>query len=126
MSADAAPRAHGEAGAPYGAFQPPPAGSFGYAPASPPSPSGEAIGALVCGLLAFSCFPLGFVAIWLGARARRAARENPHQMGGEQMALIGMVIGGITGTVFMLIWLVYGAMILFALGSFAVHGLGTP
>jgi len=47
-------------------------------------------------------------------------------MGGEQMALIGMVIGGITGTVFMLIWLVYGAMILFALGSFAVHGLGTP
>ena len=81
-------------------FEPPPAGSYGLPiqtySAAPPA-SSEAVAAIVCGVLAWSCFPLGFVAIWLGARARRAARENPGRVGGEQLALAGMIVGGIFG-----------------------------
>lgn len=100
---------------PPGAFTPPPIGAYGYPPAAP-QPSGEAIAALICGLLAFSCFPLGFVAIWLGARARQAARENPERVGGEQMALIGMIVGGVLGTLYLLFVIVYIAIVVFAIG----------
>jgi hypothetical protein len=85
-----------------------------------PQPSGEAIAALICGLLAFSCFPLGFVAIWLGARARQAAKENPDRIGGEQMALIGMIVGGVIGSLTLLLFIAYFAMIIFAIGFGAV------
>jgi hypothetical protein len=69
----------------------------------------------VCGIIAWtlSCFPLGFAALWLGSRARRAARENPGVVGGEQLALIGMILGGIAGVLFTLIWVGYGVFILF-------------
>lgn len=89
-------------------FTPPPAGSYGR-PVAPPSPqpSGEAIAALVCGLMAWSCFPIGFVAIWLGARARRLARENPQTVGGDGMALAGMILGGVIGGLMLLFWLAY-------------------
>jgi hypothetical protein len=102
--------------APAGQFTPPPVGSFGYAPAPPPQPSGEAIAALICGVMAISCFPLGFVAVFLGARARRAARENPTRVGGEQLALVGMIIGGIIGTLYTLFVLAYVVMVVFAIG----------
>lgn len=104
-------------------FEPPPVGSYGMpAPiysATPPT-SSEAIAALVCGIMAWSCFPLGFLAIWLGARARRAARENPGRVGGEQLALAGMIIGGIFGVLWLLFWLVYAGFFafLFAFGTF--------
>jgi hypothetical protein len=51
----------------------------------------------VCGLVAPSCFLLGFVALFLGAKARRLAREEPTRHGGDQLALIGMIVGGIFG-----------------------------
>jgi hypothetical protein len=105
---------------PPGAFNPPPIGGYGYPPPAAPQPSGEAIAALVCGLLAFSCFPLGFVAIWLGARARAAARENPDRVGGEQMALIGMIVGGVLGTLYLLFVIVYVVIIVFAIGFSAL------
>ena len=89
---------------------------YGYPPQPPPQPSGEAIAALVCGLLAFSCFPLGFIAIWLGARARQAARDNPDRVGGEQMALIGMIVGGAIGTLSLLFVAAYIAFFVFAIG----------
>ncbi|MCA9595054.1 MAG: DUF4190 domain-containing protein [Myxococcales bacterium] len=101
-------------------FTPPPAGSYAAGPPRPttPQPSGEAIAALVCGLMAWSCFPLGFVAIWLGARARRLARENPQTHGGEGLALAGMITGGIIGGLMLLFWLAY-------FGFFAiVFGIG--
>ena len=106
-------------------FEPPPAGSYGMPPgpmysAAPPA-SSEAIAAIVCGGLAWSCFPLGFVAIWLGARARRAARENPGRVGGDQLALAGMIIGGIFGTLWLLFWLAYAAFFLFAIGFGVFH-----
>jgi hypothetical protein len=68
--------------------------------------------------MAWSCFPLGFVAIWLGARARRLARENPQTHGGEGLALAGMITGGIIGGLMLLFWLAY-------FGFFAVvFGIG--
>jgi hypothetical protein len=92
-------------------FQPPPVGSYGGQyqggpPASLPA-SSEAVAALVCGLLAWGCFPLGFVALWLGLRARRAVRENPTQVGGDQLALAGMIVGGIFAGLGILVLLLY-------------------
>jgi hypothetical protein len=89
-------------------------------PQSPPQPSGEAIAALVCGIMAFWCFPIGFVALWLGARARRAARENPGLVGGEQLATVGMWIGGVVGTLATLGVIAYVVFIVFIVGLAAV------
>ena len=89
-------------------FEPPPVGSYGGpSGAQPPPASSEDVAALVCGILAWSCFPLGIVAIVLGVRARRAARENPGQVGGDNLALGGMIVGGI----FLALWLLYFATI---------------
>lgn len=95
---------------PHNPFEPPPVGSYGVAPGVPPTvpASSEAVAALVCGVLAWSCFPLGIVAVWLGVRARRAARENPERVGGDNLALGGMVLGG----VFLGLWLLYFGSIL--------------
>lgn len=105
-------------------FEPPPVGSYGMpAPtysAAPPV-SSEAVAAIVCGILSWSCFPLGFVAIWLGARARRAARENPERVGGDQLALAGMIIGGIFGVLWLLFWLAYAGFLVFAVGFGMFH-----
>jgi len=91
-------------------FEPPPVGSYGGPPGTAPTvpASSEAVAALVCGILAWTCFPLGVVAIWLGVRARRAARENPERFGGDNLALGGMIVGGI----FLGLWLLYFATIL--------------
>jgi ABC-type Fe3+ transport system permease subunit len=86
-------------------FEPPPVGSYGGPPGTSPAPpaSSEAVASLVCGILAWSCFPMGIVALWLGARARRTARENPGRVGGDNLALGGMITGGI----FLGLWLLY-------------------
>ena len=100
-------------------FQPPPVGSYG-GPSGPvrstPPATSEAIGALVCGLMAWTCFPLGFVALWLGARARKAIRESNGQLGGDSHALAGMIIGGIFGGLGVLIVLLYLGMLVFIVG----------
>ena len=88
-------------------FTPPPIGAYHQPVRAPPGPPGEAIAALVCGMLAWSCFPLGFVAIWLGARARKLARENPDTVGGDGMALAGMVVGGVLATLQLVFWILY-------------------
>ena len=85
-------------------------------PRPAPPASSEAVAALVCGIMAWSCFPIGFVAVWLGVRARRAARANPEQVGGDQMALIGMIIGGFFGAIGMLFLMAYFAFFVFAIG----------
>ena len=104
-------------------FTPPPVGSYGGQSGGKPivPASSEAVAALVCGIISWSCFPLGFLAIWLGARARRAARENPEQLGGEQLALVGMILGGVFGSLWLLFWLGYAAIIVFAIGAAALH-----
>ncbi len=91
-------------------FEPPPVGSYGGPPGTAPTvpASSDAVAALVCGVLAWTCFPLGVVAIWLGVRARRAARENPERVSGDNLALGGIIVGGI----FLALWLLYFAFIL--------------
>jgi Domain of unknown function (DUF4190) len=100
-------------------------GSYGYgAPMGPaagsaPPASGEAVAALICGILAWGCFPLGFLALWLGARARRAVRENPSYVGGDQLALAGMIVGGIFATLGLLVVVLYIAFFVFAVSFHA-------
>jgi len=91
-------------------FEPPPVGSYGGPPGTTQAApaSSEAVAALVCGVLAWTCFPLGVVAIWLGVRARRAARENPERVGGDNLALGGMIVGGL----FLALWLLYFVFVL--------------
>ena len=103
-------------------FEPPPVGSYGgpsgtmrYAAPT----SSDAIAALVCGLLGWSCFPLSFIALWLGFRARKAIRESNGQMTGDGIALAGMIIGGITVGIMFLILLIYLGVIAVAVGA---HG----
>lgn len=93
-------------------FEPPPVGSYGGPAGAPPTvpASPEAVASLVCGILACSCFALGIAAIWLGVRARRAARENPERVSGDNLALGGIIVGGI----FLGLWLLYFATILVA------------
>ena len=104
-------------------FEPPPVGSYGGPlgpyPAPTPPASTEAVAALVCGIFAWGCFPLGFLALWLGARARRAARVNPSYVGGEQIALAGMIIGGIFAALGVLLLILYAGMIAVAVGIHA-------
>jgi len=103
-------------------FTPPPIGNYQPVPKAPPQPSGEAIGALVCGLLAWSCFPLGYFAIWLGARARKLARENPETVGGDGMALAGMIVGGVLATAQLVFWIVYIGFFATMIGLGAASG----
>jgi hypothetical protein len=98
-------------------FTPPPAGSFG-APMPPqaPQPSGEALAALVCGLVSPSCFLLGFAALYFGVKARRMARDEPARYGGDQLALAGMIVGGIFGVgggLFLLAYLAFFVAMMF-------------
>ena len=118
------PGPYGPPGQPPNPFQPPPVGSYQYPyqpnqrPVAPPA-SGEAVAALICGILAWGCFPLGFLALWLGYRARNAARENPTQVGGEQLALAGMIIGGIFAAIGILIVILYAGMLAVMVGTHA-------
>ena len=72
--------------------------------------------ALVCGIAAWFCFPMGFLAVFLGARARQQARDNPELAGGEQFALAGMIMGGVLGGLQALLFLIYIVIIGVAFG----------
>ncbi len=108
-------------------FTPPPAGSYGAAnvPMRPAKQSGYAVAALVCGLtpLLSGCFPVGFVAIYLGMKARALAQQQPDKYEGEGMALAGMILGSVFGVGYMLFWLLYA---LFFAGMFAGVWAGFP
>lgn len=92
-------------------FVPPPAGSYGQPARREPPASSEAVTAIVLAVSAWVCFPLGYVAIWFGARARRLARENPETVGGDQLGLVAMIVGGILAGLQTIFYLGYAAMI---------------
>lgn len=73
---------------------------------------------MICGCAAFAtgCFPLGFVAVYLGMKARRLAKEQPDRYGGDGLALAGMIVGGIVGVLYTVLILVY---VVFFVGIFA-------
>jgi len=60
--------------------------------------------------------PLGFVALWLGFRARKAIQESQGQLAGEGIALAGMILGGISGAIGLLVLLLYFGAIVVAFG----------
>ncbi len=112
----------GVPGGPPG-FTPPPAGTYGQM-APPPRPtSTDAIVALILGVLTMStaCFPMGFVALYFGSKARKKAAEEGDTGSNATMALIGMVIGGVFGTLWLLFWLFEIVMILFGVGMAVFH-----
>jgi hypothetical protein len=92
-------------------FVPPPVGSFSGPARTSPAASSEAVAAIVLAAAAWMCFPLGYAAIFLGARARKLAAENPETVGGDQLALAAMIIGGVLAGLQTLIWLAYAGMI---------------
>ena len=64
---------------------------------------------------------MALVALWLGARARKAARlrGEPNGSPDDMMALIGMLIGGIFGGLWCLYWLFQiGMMVLWGGATF--------
>ena len=106
---------------PYGGGYPP-QGPPGYGAPSPQS-SGKATTSLVLGIASVVVCGLftGIPAIILGVKARREVRESNGQLGGEGLAL-GGIITGIVGT---LLWLVVYAFLIFAvwLGTEAVDSI---
>lgn len=104
-------------------FAPPPGpgfqpAGFGYGspppPPNPPVPS-EAIIALACAFftMSTSCFPLGFVALYYGGKARKIARERADSGPTATLALISMIVGGAFGVLWLLFWgLQLGMMLL--------------
>lgn len=102
-----------------GGFAPPPAGSYARPVGPPPTPTNsDAVVSLVLGILTFStsCFPLGFAALYFGARARKKAREDGDTGSNATFALIGMIVGGSFGALWLLFWLFEAAMILLGVG----------
>lgn len=79
-----------------------PAGPLGVSPAMPPASatpdavSGKATASLVLGLLSFlTCILTGVPAIVLGLLAQRDIRRSGGRLGGDGLAIAGIVTGGI-------------------------------
>lgn len=86
-------------------FQPPPAGAGG-------ENKTLAIISLVCGILSLICcswFIPGIAAIVLGVMARSKAKSNPGEYGGEGLALGGIITGGISLVLGVIIIVLYMA-----------------
>jgi len=66
-----------------------------------------AIASLICGIGGFLiCQIAAPVAVVLGFMARKKAKENPNEFGGEGLALAGMIVGAI-GTLLLLLVIAY-------------------
>ncbi len=50
------------------------------------------------------CFPLGFVALYYGRKVRRRGIESGHKSD-ETMGLVAMIVGGISGVSYALVWI---------------------
>jgi hypothetical protein len=93
-------------------FQPPAAGTAGQNKTL-------AIISMVLGILSICCYTgwlTGIAALITGFMARKKAKEDPANFGGEGMALAGLICGGIFTVVSIVYWIVvvvvYGGMIL--------------
>lgn len=80
---------------------------------SRPVRSGLAVAALVLGVLAFGCFPLGIVAVIIGIVAMNKIGDPANRQTGHGMAVAGTVLGGmgmIFGVVAVLVALMLPAL----------------
>jgi hypothetical protein len=64
-----------------------------YGAGGPPATDGQAIAALVCGILGFVCIIPAIVAIVLGAMSRGRIERSNGQLKGQGMATAGMILG---------------------------------
>ncbi|HYO14045.1 MAG TPA: DUF4190 domain-containing protein [Thermoanaerobaculia bacterium] len=83
-------------------------------PSPQPSPSSQAITALVVGILGFvmCCFVLSPIAWYLGSQEVRAIREGRSPASGEVLAKVAVILG-IVGTLALvagLVWLALGGL----------------
>jgi hypothetical protein len=82
---------------------------------------------LAIAAMSTSCFPLGFVGMWFGAKARRAARDAGDPGGTEgTLGLIAMIVGGIFGGLWALFWIFELVMIVFGFGMVFWAASSTP
>ena len=93
---------------PYGSGYPPPSYQQGPGPQTP----GGATTSLILGIASLVlCGPFtGIPAIILGVKARRQIRESNGRLGGDGLALGGLI----TGVIGTLLWLVVYAFVVFA------------
>jgi hypothetical protein len=90
-------------------------------PPVPPRPTptnSDAILSLVLAVVTMStsCFPLGFVAMWFGSRAKKKAKEENDTGSNVTLATVGQIMGGIFGALWLLFWLFEAVMIFLGVG----------
>jgi hypothetical protein len=98
-------------------FQPPPAGTGAGVNQTLP------IVSLVFGIVSLCCYisPVtGIVALITGYMGMKNANNDPRNYGGKNLAIAGMITGG----VFLLLGLIYWIYIIFIIGFSALGGLG--
>ena len=79
-----------------------------------------AVPAMVCGILSIAtCALIGPVAIVLSLKSRKRISESNGMLGGDGMALAGLICG-IVGSVLMGLWLLYFVFIIFVIGGSAL------
>jgi hypothetical protein len=83
-----------------------------------PKSSGMAVAALVCGLMSLGFCPIAIAAVILGHMARAQIRREPDRYEGDGMALAGMMIGYIWGSITLTGCLLYiGFIVLLVSGT---------
>lgn len=106
-------------------WTPPPAPVAGWqdqglgvnTPFQPPAAGGQnntlALVSLVLGILSFVCLGIlgGIPAIILGYMQRNKIKENPAEYGGGGMAMAGMILGGISVVLTVVIFVIYAILI---------------
>lgn len=94
-------------------FTPPPPPSYGSAAPTPggvPPNHPKAMTSLILGILGLVCCgPLGIVAFFMGRKTEAEIIASNGQLGGQQLAKVGWILGAIAGVLFVLgvlLWIV--------------------
>ncbi len=90
-----------------------------YPVVTPKKDSGLAIASLVCGIAAWTIFPVlaAIAAVITGHMAKKEIRESGNTLGGDGMALAGLLMGYIQLGLFVLVIIVVIFVALFAISA---------
>lgn len=88
-----------------------------YPVVTPKKDSGLAIASLVCGIAAWVIFPVvaAIAAVVTGHLAKKEIRESGNSLGGDGMALAGLLMGYIQLGLFVLFLIIVLLLVLFAI-----------
>lgn len=94
-----------------------------YPVVTPKKDSGLAIASLVCGIAAWVIFPVvaAIAAVITGHLAKKEIRESGNTLGGDGMALAGLLMGYIQLGLFVLAMIVVLLVVLFAVQAGASY-----